>query len=117
MLRRLFGRQPPDIDSMDAQVIDQLRKAGADLRQPRDTVHYLYFQREDGANIAAERLREHGLTAAVQPAAAGSDPWLVKANHDLIVTAESIREIRLVAEDAATAGGGDYDGWEAAASP
>ena len=117
MLRRLFGRQPPDIDSLDGQVIDQLRKAGADLRQPRDTVHYLYFQTEDGAKVAAEKLRAHGLIAVVQPAAAGSDPWLVKANHDFVVNAESIREIRRVAEEAAAAGGGDYDGWEAAASP
>lgn len=117
MLRRLFGKQPPDIDSMDGQVIAQLRKAGADLRQPRDTVHYLYFQTEDGAGIAAEQLRANGLTAVVQPAAAGSDPWLVKANHDYVVNAESIREIRRVAEDAAKAGGGEYDGWEAAASP
>lgn len=29
----------------------------------------------------------------------------------------SIREIRRVAEDAAKAGGGEYDGWEAAAAP
>ena len=117
MLKRLFGRQPPDIESMDGQVIDQLRKAGADLSQPRDTVHYLYFQTEDGAKIAADKLRTHGLTAVVQPAAAGSDPWLVKANHDLVVNADSIREIRRVVEDAAKAGGGEYDGWEAAASP
>ena len=117
MLRRLFGRQPPDIDSLDGQVIDQLRKAGADLGQPRDTVHYLYFQTEDGANLAAEQLRTHGLIAVVQPAAAGSVPWLLRANHDFVVNAESIREIRRVAEAAAAAGGGDYDGWEAAASP
>jgi hypothetical protein len=117
MLRRLFGRKAPDIESMDGQVIAQLRKAGADLSKPRDTVHYLYFQTEDGADIAAEQLRTHGLTAVVQPAAAGSDPWLVKANHDYVVSAESIREIRRVAEEAAKAGGGEYDGWEAAAAP
>ncbi len=83
MLRRLFGRQPPDIESMDGQVIAQLRNAGADLRLPRDTVHYLYFQTEDGASIAAEQLQAHGLTAVVQPAAAGSDPWLVEGEPRL----------------------------------
>lgn len=103
--------------SGDDMVIDQLVKAGADLRQPRDTVHYLYFQSEEGANVAADMLSAHGLTANAKPAASGSDPWVVIANHDYVVNADSIRDIRRVAEEAARAGDGDYDGWEAAAVP
>lgn len=117
MFKRLFGQKPTKVQSGDEMVIEQLVKAGADLRQPRDTVHYLYFQSEQGANVAAERLRAHGLTANAQPAASGDEPWVVIANHDYVVNAESIRAIRRVAEDAARAGGGDYDGWEAAAVP
>ena len=117
MFKRLFGRTRPDVQSGDEKVIEQLVKAGADLRQPRDTVHYLYFRSEEGANVAAESLRAHGLTANAKPAAAGNDPWVVIANHDYVVNADSIREIRRVAEEAARAGGGNYDGWEAAAAP
>jgi hypothetical protein len=102
---------------MDAMVIEQLRKAGADLSLPRDTVHYLYFPTREGAEAAAEMLRGHGLTVEVKPAAAGAVPWLALANHDYVVNAKSIRAIRLSAEEAARAGGGDYDGWEAAAKP
>ncbi len=117
MFKKLFGRKAPNLDSDDEMVIDQLKKAGADLRQPRDTVHYLYFQSEAGANVAAEKLRARGLTANAEPAAAGKDPWVVIANHDYVVNLDSIRDIRRVAEEAARAGGGDYDGWEAAAKP
>jgi hypothetical protein len=117
VLNRLFGRRPPTAKSGDDLVIEQLVKAGADLRQPRDTIHYLYFQTEEGAQTAAAQLRAHGLTANAKPAAAGSDPWVVIANHDYVVNTDSIREIRQVAEDAARAGGGEYDGWEAAAVP
>lgn len=117
MLKRLFGGKPPKVKSGDEMVIEQLVKAGADLGQPRDTVHYLYFQSEEGANVAADKLRAHGLTANAKPAAAGNDPWAVIANHDYVVNADSIRDIRRVVEEAARAGGGDYDGWEAAAVP
>ena len=117
MLRRLFGRKPRDIGELDGLVIAQLRKAGADLRLPRDTIHYLYFPTQEGAEVAAGRLSAEGLTAEAKPAAAGDLPWVVIANHDYVVNDETIRAIRAVAEDAARAGGGEYDGWEAAAVP
>jgi hypothetical protein len=117
MFKRLFGQKPSKAQSGDEMVISELVKAGADLRQPRDTVHYLYFQSEEGANVAAEKLRAHGLTANAKPAASGNDPWVVIAKHDYIVNLDSIRDIRRVAEEAAQAGSGDYDGWEAAAEP
>jgi hypothetical protein len=117
VLNRLFGRTPPKVQSGDDLVIEQLVKAGADLSRPRDTVHYLYFPSEQGANVAAERLRAHGLTTIVKPAASGNDPWVLIANHDFVVNSDSIRELVAVAEEAARAGGGDYDGWEAAATP
>lgn len=117
MFKRLFGGKASKVQSGDEMVIEQLVKAGADLRQARDTVHYLYFQSEEGANLAAAKLRAHGLTANAKAAAAGNDPWVVIANHEYVVNVDSIRDIRLVAEEAARAGGGDYDGWEAAATP
>ena len=98
-------------------VIAQLHKAGADLRLPRDTIHYLYFPTQDGANLAAGMLSSEGLNAEAKPAVAGELPWVVIANHDYVVNDETIRAIRAVAEDAARAGGGEYDGWEAAAVP
>lgn len=117
MFKRLFGRDDGGIEALDRKVIEQLQKAGADLSQPRDTVHYLYFQTAQDANVAAEMLRAHGLTAEAKPAASGNDPWVVIANHDYVVNSDSIRAIRRVAEEAAQAGHGDYDGWEAAAEP
>jgi hypothetical protein len=117
MFGKLFGRKQPDVNDLDALTISELRKAGADLRLPRDTIHYLYFQTQDGANVAASQLRAHGFTANAKPAAAGNDPWVVIANKDLVVNEESVRAMRDVAEAAARAGGGDYDGWEAAALP
>jgi hypothetical protein len=107
VLRRLFGRKPRDIGELDGMVIAQLRKAGADLRLPRDTIHYLYFPTQEGANVAVGMLSAEGLTAEAKPAAAGELPWVVIANHDYVVNDETIRAIRTVAEDAARAGGGE----------
>jgi len=90
VLRRLFGRKPRDVTALDGLVIAELRKAGADLRRPRDTIHYLYFPTQEGADVAAGQLRTHGLTADAKPAASGDLPWVVIANHDYVVNDESI---------------------------
>ena len=41
----------------------------------------------------------------------------IKLTHTMIVNSESIRAMRVELEAAATAGDGEYDGWEAAAAP
>jgi hypothetical protein len=117
VFQRLFGPRKKDARAADLGIIAQLQKLGADLRQPRDTVVYLYFKTEDGAKVAADQLRLHEFDAKVRPAAAGKVPWAVIANRDYVVNSDSIQELSAIAEQAARAGDGEYDGWEAAARP
>ena len=112
MFRRLFGKQPR-YHAGDLQVIDNLRKYGADLRKPRDTVHYLYFPTESAVEQAAARVRALGLVGKVEPSATGSN-WCLRANHDLVVNPDSITAERPALEEICASLGGDYDGWEAA---
>lgn len=91
-----------------------LRSAGVDLSRPRDIVHYLYFPNQEKAEQAGEKVRTLGLSVAVGPAATGSQ-WLVRADHDLIVNAETVAPERSALERICVSLGGDYDGWEASA--
>jgi len=98
---------------LDGEVIDQLRQLGADLALPRDTQHYLYAPTESAADSIAADIAGDGRKIEVRPSASGGT-WLVKLNMDLVVSSESIRQLRTELESAAARHGGDYDGWEAA---
>ncbi|MFL5778223.1 MAG: ribonuclease E inhibitor RraB [Chloroflexota bacterium] len=122
-LKRLFGsaepdrqREPPSKADLDAVVIQQLTKAGADLTQRRETLHYLYVPNEDDAGIAERNLSRGGRKIEVRPAATGGS-WLVLITESMIVNPATIAGIRAELEDEALKFGGNYDGWEAALTP
>ncbi|HEX9270034.1 MAG TPA: ribonuclease E inhibitor RraB [Candidatus Limnocylindria bacterium] len=103
----------------DQQVLDQLRRAGADLTKPRDIRHYLYFPSAATARSAADRLRASGYTVDVHasPTPKPGEDWAVVANRVMVVNAETIRTERSLMDEVARQGQGVYDGWEAAAKP
>ncbi len=119
MARSPRARRLQSIEEGDAMIVDQLRRAGADLSQPRDVVHYLYLPFEEAASTASHRLREAGYTTEVRSAAgpAGANPWLVVARKEEVLSLESARAARVAFTAIAATYGGEYDGWEAAASP
>jgi hypothetical protein len=131
ILRRLFGRREPQqprveqaraqesVTDADQLIVDELRGLGADLAQPREIVHYLYLPSEEAASTASQTLRDAGYAADVRFAAGppGANPWLVLATKEEILSAESARAARDHVSSVAAAHGGDYDGWEAAATP
>jgi hypothetical protein len=96
----------------------QLLSAGADLTKPRDTVHWLYFPNQAAAEQAGQRLSAGGYTVDVASSAQkDSSDWRVRANHLLVVQPATFPAVRSLMEQVARDGGGDYDGWEAAAKP
>jgi hypothetical protein len=101
----------------DAEVLDQLRALGVNLSKPRDARFYLYLRTREDAQSAAAAVRRQGFAVEVTPAAGEppEHPWLVLASRDMIVSAESIAEARLLFDRLAQEHAGDYDGWEAAA--
>lgn len=73
--------------------------------------HYLYFPAEDLARGAVEELTNHGFEASTEPSRDTKD-WLVLAKHGL-QTPGTMETFRALAERAAEAHAGRYDGSEA----
>ena len=103
-------------DADDAAVIEQLRQAGADLSQPREVRYYLYLPGQADANRVATMVAGGARQVDVQPAAVGSD-WLVLVTETTVVDLELLAARREEWRRALEPLGGEYDGWEAAASP
>jgi hypothetical protein len=102
--------------SGDAEVIDELRAAGADLSQAREVRYYLYLPTEEAANDVADRVADGNRAIEVSPAATGSD-WLVLITEVAIVAEATMAARREEFESAVADAGGEYDGWEAAVDP
>jgi hypothetical protein len=100
----------------DREVIDALRQAGADLAQPRDVRHYLYVPNEKIATFLGPRIEQIGYTVETRPEAEGRR-WLILISSLAMVTEEEIALSRKTFEGLAEKAGGEYDGWEAAATP
>jgi hypothetical protein len=109
-------RERTSIAELDGRTLDALRRAGADLSQPRHVLHFLYFPNREDAVAAADVLRAEGWTVVVDAAAVGSN-WLARAEGTRVVSAESCARDRERFTALTSASGGEYDGWEASASP
>ena len=93
-----------------------LSDAGADLGRPRQIRHYLYFDSEHAAREGARHVAADDRSIEVRPSADGQT-WLVLVTHEGMVDAEGIAALRKELETAAASHDGEYDGWEAAATP
>jgi hypothetical protein len=102
----------------DKRVLKQLRKAGANLSRSREVVHFLYFPTQVAAERASHELRGEGYMIDVRPAANAAEnppnPWLMEARNFAVVDESTVQPMRAKFEAVAAAGGGEYDGWEAA---
>jgi hypothetical protein len=106
----LFSRASPDVAVFDGQVIEQLGRAGADLRAPRVTDHFLYFRTEAEAREAAAQLARPQRVITVRPGMTDAN-WLVEINQPVVVTLGQITALREEFEAATNARGASYDGW------
>lgn len=104
---------PQDPDSL---VVEQLRKAGADLAKPTEVVVYLYFPSETIAAAAGRRLQELGV-AQVEVSASIDGSWLCKGTVQMVPELHAIRQLTARSQRVADELGGEYDGWEAAVQP
>jgi hypothetical protein len=110
-----------DIFEEEQLVVDELRKAGADLSQPREVLHYFYFPSEPNAEIVAAELRLDGFRVEdplqIAPVEETPNPWRVRAVMNVVVAVESAQALTNRFRALASSYGGEYDGWEAAAKP
>jgi hypothetical protein len=94
----------------DAQVIDQLRKAGSELSKPHPIEFFLYVPTREAAERLASKLItikfETKITASPQAA-----QWLVSATKSMVPDEAELMAIRKVFTALAAVENGEYDGW------
>ncbi len=113
-----FHKRDPAAEAarVDELTLKALRDQGADLSQPRRVMHHLRFPSREAALAVAESMRADGYTVALDRSAIG-ETWLARAETTAVVSAESCARDRARFVILAAASGGEYDGWEASATP
>src|SRR5579864_1829925 len=92
-----FSTATSDVVSNDESGIDQLKVAGADVSQPAEIRHYLYFTSQDEAESAGRILRVSRYRVEVKPSSAGVGElhWLVVAVHPEVPTRQNITNVKV----------------------
>ena len=127
---RLFKRNQPKEEPVDMEaqspetglkykdllLLGQMLQAGADLTKPRHALYYLYFGDPEKAEAGAVVAREAGYTCEVRdPLPIQPDQWsLVCERDDALLDPAGVRNADDLFQGIADAGGGEFDGWEAA---
>jgi hypothetical protein len=127
-LRNIFRARPaaeaeqpveraPDPVDLDRMLVDELRKFGADLGQPRDARFFLYFHDHGDAERAEFAIREEGFATLIEETELDRDEqWRLIAWREMVVDDDAIAEVRRVFGRIALANWGSFGGWEAAAT-
>ena len=99
----------------DLLVLGQLMGMGADLKQPRHAVYYLYFASREAADAAAEPARARGFAAEVrEPLPEYPGQWCVVCDvHGVVLDPPTVRDHDDFFESLAQTHSGEFDGWEA----
>jgi hypothetical protein len=95
----------------DAQTLEALKRAGADLRKPAPVTGYLYFPSKRSSDQAMVDLASAGYHVESRPAPAGNK-HVVLAELEMTPTHDNIRMMRLRFEEVARRLNGQFDGWE-----
>jgi Regulator of ribonuclease activity B len=109
--------QPPALtpeQRADAEVIENLKRAGSDLSKPHATEFYLYFARESSAREASIELRDAGYQLHRIGASSKAGEWVVIAGRNIVPTLAEITRLTSELNRLARTHKGVYDGWEAA---
>lgn len=109
------GLQDVQFDSaasdLDQLTLRELEATGADLNNPRHTIHYLSFGRKRACQQAQQHLVSEGYK--VDTLKSESKEWLVMASKVEVVDEATIQATRRRMEQLALMLHGDYEGWEA----
>jgi Regulator of ribonuclease activity B len=125
-LRRLFGdrhekgleirieSRTGDMNEADRDMLDLLRKEGADLSQPRSVRAHLYFPSEEAAMKAADDLAAREWMVGLGQR---DTQWLAQPERKMVVNETTFPGMNAELDAVASSHGGYYDRWEAAAAP
>jgi hypothetical protein len=116
-LRFRVRQERPEGPELDRLILHQLRGKGAMLALPRHVLHFLDLPDEASARAAADEVEAIGFDATVDAPKEDGAPWTVRGEAMRVVDETTVDTHRKLFERIATAHGGEYDGWEAAAEP
>jgi hypothetical protein len=111
--RSSTGKSPAAAVDQTALAREQLRSAGADLDLPHETRHFLYVPGVKSAQQVARSLRRSDRRIEIETSAR-TGYWLVVVIQSVVVTPETIGDLRAELLTAATPVGGEYDSWQVA---
>jgi len=98
----------------DLQVLAALVNAGADLAGPRHVLHFIYELVDEGAARQAADAVGAGWQSTVKSPPEGYETWSVTFERQgYVLSPENVTADAAMFVAAATAHGGQYDGWEA----
>ncbi|MCC7230295.1 MAG: ribonuclease E inhibitor RraB [Fimbriimonadaceae bacterium] len=97
-------------DPGDAQVYQELRKAGHDFTKPTTVDFYLYFPEEGAARGTLQALSSDGYAGEIKMT---NGQWECHLTKTMVISAEAIDMERLKMREMTVNSGGHYDGWGA----
>ena len=127
---RLFSRMKQETEPVDSEarspetglkykdiaLMGQMIQQGADLREPRHALYYLYFGSQAAAEAGAVEARGAGYICSVRdPLPEYPGQWsLVCERQDAVLDIEGVRAADDLFQGIADRHQGDFDGWETA---
>ena len=103
----------------DLLVMGQLMQQGANLKEPRHALYYLYFASREAADAGALEGQAAGYSCEVRdPLAEYPDQWsLVCERSDAVLNPDGVNAADDLFQGIADRLDGEFDGWEASAQP
>jgi hypothetical protein len=106
-------KSPAQSVDQTALAREQLRSAGADLDMPHETRHFLYVPGVKSAQTVARALRRPDRRIEIETSAR-TGYWLVVVIQPLVITPDTMGDLRAELVSAAAPVGGEYDSWQVA---
>lgn len=100
-------------DIADMQVLETLRRAGADLGKPHAPTYFANFPTEAALQAARKDVDAAGFKIVKAGRSGDGKAWILIATRTMPLTIDNVRNASRAMQDAAGKYGGRYDGWEA----
>jgi hypothetical protein len=109
------GAAVPDraIDARDAQSLETLRSAGADLARPQTPVYFTSFPSAAAEKRARRELEAQGFRVMKAAAVQDGQTWVLILTRTMPLSVDNVRRTSRDLEALTARHGGRYVGWDA----
>jgi hypothetical protein len=100
-------------DIADMQVLETLRRSGADLGKPHTPVYFTNYPTESASQAARKQLEGDGFKVVKAGRSGDGNAWILILTRTMPLSMENVRRASRSMTAAVEKNGGRYDGWEA----